>query len=1518
MHNSLLSRHRVKAFRATAFRSTPFHPWLISLKLLLAFCLVFLHAAMQANPVGPVVTQGAATFDAAGNRLTVTNTPGTVINWQTFNIPAGNTTHFQQQGADSSVLNRVVSNDPSKIFGTLSSNGRVILVNQSGIVVGAGAVVDTAGFIASTLNMSEADRLLNKGKFSGSGGSIQIDGMLRSSNGDIVLIAPQINVGTQALVKADNGTVMLAAGQHVMLTGRGLEGITLELQAPTDKVVNLGRLEGDAVGIFASQLRHSGAIVARNAVLEGGRVVLKAVDTATVEGSVDASGTGQASTGGRVTVEGNTVALQGATIAATGTKQAGQVLVGGGWQGKDAGLTNSQRTTVDGNSRINVSGQGTGSAGTAVVWSDGNTAFSGGVLAQGGQLGGNGGQVEVSGKEQLGFNGTAAVGAPKGVAGSILLDPKDIFVVNTVASSITGSVAFSDGGTNTLAITQGSVNTLLAGLTGGTLTLQATNDVTLGFGTNLTNSYNGSFVIDAGRSVNLNGAISGTGNAANLNVTANSSNVTAASVTAGWRDPGLGGITQNGSLNMGTNSSLVLTVSNGSSAGTGGGITLNNVITATKIFIDNQGGTGITGGTGNNLQGSSEVVLNTNAGSIGTTGQRIVLNTPRFSVRAGGDAFLTGNGPGNATRLGASPLLGGVAAGVGGTLDILATGNSVTIGGAGTETALVSVTAGSLTLAANTITVASTSVQSAIVGITTTGSLSLNGVNGVRIGSVTGAVSPVSLAANSLTVASSLGQVAIGGAPFVSSTATAAPTSINVANGANFTAGSIASNALVMQGGGGVGNTLSVNADSITLTANSMSAGIQLLGGTSNSAATIQATSGNITIDAGGSGLLVQGGNAGFSTVTVLATAGSVNVSTLMLGNVNITGGASPVAGGAVLQGQTGVGITATGALTIGSAGAGGSASVMAPAGTVTVQASAMSLAAGTGTGSNALVDAQNVVLSIATTGALTLDGSTASGNTASSIINSVGRTSATASDITLQANEGSAAIKSAGTVYLNSTANPVSVIGGSGLRSQAAIEGIGGVTASSPGGISVSGGSGASATASITSGPAGITLTVPSNNVTLTGGAGTASFASVSSTGPVTITGGGLNLTAGAGQDADAIVFASNGAALAIATGNSTVTTATLAGTSTAQLGVIVAQPLPSSDPAVSTFAAPSAVPGSGGQFTVTVSNLGANTDTLSLVTSLPGGTVTVPVGTLPPGSSTVVTVSYPISSTATGILVPVVTVSGLLSDTVATNNTTTGAINLTPLVNFGVSVGVTGLTLGVTNGVAVTVNNTGPSAGTGTVVITDPTGGSVSLVIGLLPGASSSTVIQFFVGAANVAYTVAASVVTVQPDSFTGNNSASQALLVPPEPPLPVTPSVTPTTTVTVPTPTPTLPTPTVTVPTPTPTLPTPTVTVPTPTPTLPTPTVTVPSPTPTLPPVVVPPIPPLPPVPPPVLPPVLPPTPPAPPVPNAVSNDPDPSRQVESFPAQFARLVALESGQNRLGEDDIVITNTQCRPQ
>ena len=90
-------------------------------------------AGLYANPDGGVVVNGSASFSQQGNTLNITNTPGTIINWQQFSIQSGETTRFIQQSTDSAVLNRVVGQDPSQILGQLQSNGRVFLINPNGI-----------------------------------------------------------------------------------------------------------------------------------------------------------------------------------------------------------------------------------------------------------------------------------------------------------------------------------------------------------------------------------------------------------------------------------------------------------------------------------------------------------------------------------------------------------------------------------------------------------------------------------------------------------------------------------------------------------------------------------------------------------------------------------------------------------------------------------------------------------------------------------------------------------------------------------------------------------------------------------------------------------------------------------------------------------------------------------------------------------------------------------------------------------------------------------------------------------------------------------------------------------------------------------------------------------------------------------------------------------------------------------------------------------------------------------------
>jgi len=73
----------------------------------------------------------------------------------------------------------------------------------------------------------------------------------------------------------------------------------------------------------------------------------------------------------------------------------------------------------------------TGDGGKVVIWSDIATRFYGAISARGGTSAGNGGFVEVSGKQHLDFQGTADTLAPKGKSGTLLLDPDSITITTT-------------------------------------------------------------------------------------------------------------------------------------------------------------------------------------------------------------------------------------------------------------------------------------------------------------------------------------------------------------------------------------------------------------------------------------------------------------------------------------------------------------------------------------------------------------------------------------------------------------------------------------------------------------------------------------------------------------------------------------------------------------------------------------------------------------------------------------------------------------------------------------------------------------------------------------------------------------------------------------------------------------------------------------------------------------------------------------------------------------------------------
>ncbi|MBP9928329.1 MAG: filamentous hemagglutinin N-terminal domain-containing protein [Rhodoferax sp.] len=609
-----------------------------------------------ANPQDARVIAGQATIQSQGNQLTVTNSAGAIINWRGFSIGAGETTLFVQPSASSAVLNRVVGPDISQLLGQLKSNGQVYLINPNGIVVGAGAHIDTNSFVASTLDIADADFLAGKLRFlerSGAG-SIRNEGLITAGQGGrIALIAP--NIENSGIIQAPDGNILLAAGRKLEIASLDMEGVRFEIQAPTDSVLNLGKLLADngAVRAFAGSLRQSGEIRAtRMAVDAGGNIVLSGSNnvmltadsitrsdgaaggqivirseqgTTRVEGEVSARGL--AGAGGDIRILGQRVALDAAAqIDASGSSAGGQILVGGDYQGRNPDVQNAQRVFVGSGVTLNADATADGHGGRVIVWADENTRYQGSLSARGGAQGGDGGFAEVSGKQNLEFSGSADLGSIAGRHGSLLLDPLDILV--SLTSGILPIVVdqFGDFASNVVTV---SPTTLAA--VAGNVVLQAERDIHIRDAIALTTSGAGITMTAGGALFNAGGIINTAG------ITTNAGTVS----LRGQSISGAGGIaTTGGAVDLLTAGSLGYS---GAITSGGGNVTLaSQTGSVFSANVDAGSGTVLATGasiSGGSYQTSGNIALTATAGSINVND----IHAAAANLNATGSIYTTVN-----------------------------------------------------------------------------------------------------------------------------------------------------------------------------------------------------------------------------------------------------------------------------------------------------------------------------------------------------------------------------------------------------------------------------------------------------------------------------------------------------------------------------------------------------------------------------------------------------------------------------------------------------------------------------------------------------------------------------------------------------------------------------------------------------------------------------------------------------------------------------------------------------------
>ncbi|MDE0854499.1 MAG: filamentous hemagglutinin N-terminal domain-containing protein, partial [Nevskia sp.] len=586
--------------------------------------------SLAGGPSGGVVVGGSATIGKPAPNGTVINqtSNSAIINWQQFNIGSGDYVQFIQPSSSSVVLNRIIGGSPSSIFGDLSANGRVFLINPNGILFGKGAQLDVGGLVASTMNIGNADFMAGHYVFSGGsapGSSVVNAGTIRTGDGGFVVLAGDY-VNNTGVIQARLGQVVLASGAATTLDldGNGLVSFAVNQATLASKagVDNAGQIIADggrvlmtaqtAHDLVGSAVNNSGLVRAQGIASHNGEIELTASGgDITDSGTLDASNAG--GTGGTISITADrNIDIQ---------KDA-QILAGGASGGKISIVADNQLNTRAG-SLIQASG-------------DGN----------------QGGTAELSGHGQLVMRGDVRLGS----GGTLQIDPTNITIANASgsSSSVSGNQTVYESfiagqlqnGTNVQLVASNSItlNSLDNGiLDGRSATGAGGGSLLLGIGT----LNNGSYSEGSGGTISFQSTSNTIATYGGLTIDAGSTSgmvnvgkLIGGSVTV----KGLAGISagtitsSNGAINLnasgGSITTAALSAVNGtlSVSNSGGSVSVGN------ISVTSNGSYGASATA--NLSGSSGLTTGTittgaNTSQYGTADASVTLNSGTGNLQAG-------------------------------------------------------------------------------------------------------------------------------------------------------------------------------------------------------------------------------------------------------------------------------------------------------------------------------------------------------------------------------------------------------------------------------------------------------------------------------------------------------------------------------------------------------------------------------------------------------------------------------------------------------------------------------------------------------------------------------------------------------------------------------------------------------------------------------------------------------------------------------------------------------------------
>ena len=275
-----------------------------------------------ANPSGGQVVAGTATIKNPNANTTVVNqsSASAIIDWQQFNIGKGQYVQFLQPSSSSVILNRVIGGGGTSIFGSLTGNGQVFLVNTNGVFFGKGSSIDARGFLVSTLDIADSDFLAGHYLFDkGSNADAQVvnQGSITAHESGYVVLAGDY-VENDGLISAHAGHIVLASGSKATLTLSGNSLVSYAINQATlaqlAGATNAGKLQADGGSVLmtadvanllkATVVNNTGLIEAHAIMKRGASISLIATGgNIQNSGTLDASAIRSGIQGGAVLVQ---------------------------------------------------------------------------------------------------------------------------------------------------------------------------------------------------------------------------------------------------------------------------------------------------------------------------------------------------------------------------------------------------------------------------------------------------------------------------------------------------------------------------------------------------------------------------------------------------------------------------------------------------------------------------------------------------------------------------------------------------------------------------------------------------------------------------------------------------------------------------------------------------------------------------------------------------------------------------------------------------------------------------------------------------------------------------------------------------------------------------------------------------------------------------------------------------------------------------------------------------------------